>query len=219
VSSVGPIAYIPVPYVNGQSTSTSGIEFGTNYKFNLGENGKLAAGMMWTHIINYKMTLNGVTYNLAGTHGPSVIGGDTANPKDRGQFTLGWEKGPWNLTATVNYVSGYDVTDASAGAPDCVSGITSITAIWANVDPPSNFCRVKSFTYTNLTGQYKVNKGLTIRAGITNLFDQQPPVDMATYGGTGRNDNSAGSSAPYNAAMHLPGAIGRAFSIGLDYRF
>jgi iron complex outermembrane receptor protein len=219
LSSVGPIAYIPVPYVNGQATKTSGVELDTKYKFNLGEYGSLTAGFMWTHVLSYKMTLNGVTYELAGTHGPSVIGGDTANPKNRAQFSLRYERGPLSINTTTNYVGSYNVTDPSAGAPDCVTGITSITALWASVDPPSQFCRVKAFSYTNVTAAYKVNSALTVRLGVTNLFDQHPPIDMATYGGTGRNDNSVGSSAPYNPAMHLQGAIGRAFSVGVDYRF
>ncbi|HVZ46030.1 MAG TPA: TonB-dependent receptor [Ramlibacter sp.] len=219
LSSVGPIQFIPVPYLNGQSTTTSGIELDTRYKFNLHEYGALTAGLTWTHIFNFNQTLNGATFSLAGTHGPSGVGGDTASPRNRAQLILTYERGPLSVTSTTNYVGSYDVTDPSAGYGDCISGITGITALWASVNPPSNFCRVKAFTYMDLTARYKVNDKLSIRAGITNVFDAKPPVDMATYGGTGRNDNSVGSSAPYNAALHLPGAIGRGLSVGLDYRF
>ena len=57
-----------------------------------------------------------------------------------------------------------------------------------------------SFTYTKVTAAYKFGNGLTPRAGITNLFDKAPPVDMGTYGGTG--------TTPYNPSLHQIGGSG-----------
>ena len=221
LSSVGTIAYATVPYINGQSTTTSGVEFETSYKFKLEDKSSFKVGFQWTRVLNYDMTVGGVTFNLAGTHGPSIIGGDTGNPKDRAQLTLAYENGPFTISTTTNYIGSYDVTDPSlAGAEDCVGGITSNTAEFVNgATPPSRYCTIPSFIYTNLNTSYKVSKGLTLRGSITNLFDVQPPIDLNTYGGTGSNSNSSGTGIPYNPSLHQTGAVGRFISVGFDYKF
>ncbi len=175
---------------------------------------------MFTRGLNYDMSVDGITYNLAGTHGPSIIGGDTGNPKDRAQLTLAYEKGPFSISTTTNYIGSFDVTDPSVGANDCVSGITSNTSEFANgATPPSKYCTINSFVYTNLNASYKVTKGLTLRGSITNLFDVQPPIDLNTYGGTGSNSSSNGTGIPYNPSLHQTGAVGRFISVGMDYKF
>jgi iron complex outermembrane recepter protein len=219
-SAVGPIQFVNTPYVNGQTTTTSGLEAETRYKFNAAQYGGFTVGLQVTHMLKYDQTINGVTFKLAGTHGPSIIGGDTANPKDRAQLTLAWDYGPWNVTSTTNYIGRYDVTDPSVGANDCAAGITSNTAEFANgATPPSQYCTVGAFVTSNLSVQYKWGKSLTLRGTVLNLFDKKPPVDLNTYGGTGSNASSVGSGAPYNPSLHQAGAVGRFFSAGVDYMF
>ena len=43
------------------------------------------------------------------------------------------------------------------------------------------------------------------------LFNAQPPLDLATYGG--------GGGAAYDPAMHRAGAVGRFYLLGATYRF
>jgi iron complex outermembrane receptor protein len=226
-SSVGPIQYSTSKFVNGQKTVTSGLEFETKYRFKLVDASQLTVGFQLTHMLKYDLTLNGTTYHLAGTHGPAITSGDTGNPKDRAQFRLSWDKGPFTITSTTNYISGYDVTDPSSNVNTCDDALNATNGSGAGYNSqfltlasaPSQYCRVQSFTYTNVTGQYRVNNALTLRAGITNLFDRQPPLDLATYGGTGSNASSNGSGAPYNPSLHQIGALGRAFTLGMDYKF
>lgn len=45
---------------------------------------------------------SGVAYQLVGTHGPAVMGGNTGNPRDRAQATLTYEQGALRVAATVN---------------------------------------------------------------------------------------------------------------------
>ena len=220
VSPVGLIQYVNTPYVNGQSTETSGLELDTRYKFDLKQYGSLTAGLMFTHMLKYDLTLDGVTYKLAGTHGPSIIGGDTGNPRDRAALTFKWERGPLTVSTVTNYVSSYDVTDSSSGYPDCVSGLQGYNSQFGNVAvPPTQYCKVPSFTYTNLNVRYQLDKKWTVYGSIVNLFDQQPPLDLQTYGGAGSNGNSIGTGTPYNPSLHQVGAIGRFFSIGANYKF
>ena len=202
----------------GMATSTAGAEFETRYKFSLPNAGKVALGLQLTHMFDYDMTLNGLTYDLAGTHGPAIVSGDTGNPKNRAQLTLSYETGALTISATTNYISGYDVTDPSNGWPDCDSSLQAYNSRWSG-SAPVQYCKVASFTYTNLALQYKLNKAWTLSGSITNLFDKAPPIDAQTYGGTGANSSSNGTGAPYNPSLHQIGAVGRYFNVGANYKF
>lgn len=215
------IQYATTGYVNGNSTTTSGVEFETKYKFDLKAAGTLTAGVQFSRMLDYTMTIGGIASQLAGTHGPNAVGGNTGNPKDRAQISFAYETGPWLFNTTTNYVSGYDLTDPSANVTTCAEGIDANTAMFAldTTLAPQKYCSVPSFVTTNLSVKYKYSKGLTLRGAVQNLFGAEPPVDLGTYGGTGANGSSAGTGVPYNPSLHQAGAIGRFVSIGLDYKF
>ena len=213
------IQYATVPYVNGQTTTTSGMELETRYKIPTPTFGAFTVGLQYAHMFNYDQTLNGVKFKLAGTHGPSIIGGDTGNPRNRGQMTLAWDYGPWNVSTLTTYIGGYSVTDPSQGWNDCNAGVTNVTLDFSG-DVPGQYCKIGSFVTTNLVVQYKFGKALTLRGSVQNLFDKAPPVDVATYGATGSNASSLNANGiAYNPSMHQAGAIGRFISVGVDYMF
>jgi iron complex outermembrane receptor protein len=206
--SVGRIAYYPATPINANSTRTRGIEFDTRYKFNLGEYGRLKTELQYTHAFSYVMNIAGVAYELAGSHGPAGIGADTANPKDRAQLDVTWEKGKWEVASSLHWISSFDLTDPTSGQLTCADGGT-MNGVFPTGNTPEQFCRVKSFLETDLTVNYKLDKQWTLHASVTNLFNQQPPVDVSTYG----------SGRPYNLSLHSAGAIGRFVNVGLAYRF
>jgi iron complex outermembrane receptor protein len=206
--SIGRIAYFPATPINANSTRTRGIEFGTRYRFNLGDYGRLKTELQYTHAFSYLMTIDGVAYQLAGSHGPAGIGADTANPKDRAQFDLTWEKGKWEVAGGLHWVSGYDLTDPTSGQYTCAEGGT-MNGVFPTGNTPAYFCRVHSFLETDMTVNYKLDKQWTFHASVTNLFNKQPPVDVSTYG----------SGRPYNLSIHSAGAIGRFVNMGVAYKF
>jgi iron complex outermembrane receptor protein len=205
----GPIVYIPVQYINANSTKTSGLELDTSYRFSLGEQGTLKAALDWSHIMSYVLTVGGSPYQLAGTHGPLVVGGDTGNPKDKVQASVTWEKGPFQLSGMVNWLSGFDLTDPSYGVNDCDGG-ASVGGYFPSGGVPSQFCKVKSFATVNASMRWKLDNHWTVHGSVVNVFNAQPPVDLATYGG---------GQLPYNPSMHLAGAIGRVINVGASYQF
>jgi iron complex outermembrane receptor protein len=154
------------------------------------------------------MMIGGVEYELAGGHGPAGIGADTANPKDRAQFELGWEHGPLETTATLHWTKGYDLTDPTSGQTTCAEG-AAMNGVFPSGNVPQNFCRVGSFLETDLSVNYKLGKAWTLHASVTNLFNRQPPADVSTYG----------SGYPYNLSLHSAGAVGRFVNVGAVYRF
>jgi iron complex outermembrane receptor protein len=211
--AVGTIAYATSPYVNSGDTSTSGVELNVNYRWNLGDAGKFKADLTFNHMIGYEIESAGTKYQLAGTHGPSVVSGDTGNPKNRAQLVLNYDKGPLGVTTTFNWIGSYSNLDPSVDVTDCAHvADVSGRAYFFGGDTPAAYCRTASFVSTDLNVTYKVNKNLTLKGSILNLFDRQPPIDVATYG------NSSSLTA-YNATLHQSGAVGRFFSIGANYNF
>jgi iron complex outermembrane receptor protein len=214
--SVGTIAYGPTPYINIGGVKTHGVELDLRYLKRLGDFGNVRASLNFNHMMGYVVDNGSETFQLAGTHGPSAVGGNTGNPKNRANLTLGWERGPVTVTTTTNWVDSYSALDPSIGATNCAHAAAEVgSRFYFDTDAgmPAAFCTIKSFASTNLTVMYKVSPNLTLKGTILNLFDRQPPIDAATYGSAGNN------LSQYNSAMHQAGAIGRFFSIGANYTF
>jgi len=215
VPSVGPILYGLSPYINAGGTETHGIEADVRYRWRLAnDGGTISAALSAAHTFGYENIIGNERIQLAGTQGPSSVGGATGNPKDRAQFTLGYNRGPLDVTATVNYTSGFSTIDPALGETDCATTGEHVggRAYFSGLVQPAWYCTVPSFTTTNLNLQYKLTPNLTLRAAVLNLFDRQAPIDVATYG-------NAGAGTSYNASLHQPGAVGRFYSLGLTYAF
>ncbi|MEO8738368.1 MAG: TonB-dependent receptor [Casimicrobiaceae bacterium] len=223
LSPAGIIAYIASPFINAQQVTTDGFDLSSAYTWKLPDNSNLLTSFTWNHILTYDLTSGGVKSKLAGTHGPTAVGGDTGTPKDRAQATFQWAKGPFTGTATVNYVGRFNVTDPSAGVISCNDGLNaSQAARWSNTggEGAPAYCNVASFTYVNLNLQYALNKQWTLQASAQNLFNAKPPYDFETYGASaGNNANAANTGLPYNPSYHMTGAVGTFLSVGFIYNF
>jgi outer membrane receptor protein involved in Fe transport len=77
---------------------------------------------------------------------------------------------------------------------------------------------VDGFWYWNLNLSYQFNKQTQLRLAVTNLFNQQAPVDIGTYSGTGDNRTSS-RGAPYNPSLHWAGVVGASWLLGITYNF
>jgi iron complex outermembrane receptor protein len=211
LTPVGTILYQPYPYVNATSTETEGLDVDFTGKRSIGAAGELSIDFNYTRVLLYDLDAYGLTYELAGTHGPSQISGDTGTPRDRARMSLSWALGPVSLTTTINYVGAFSVTDTSVGQDNCDEAVNSAAPadFFYGTPIPRLFCTVKSFTDVDLYGQYRLNGHVTLHASILNLFDTPPPVDIVTYG----------SSASYDPAFHQAGAVGRFFTAGVTATF
>ncbi len=214
---VGAVAYYPVEYINDSKTQTSGVDLDARAKFDLWRDwGRLTFDLTETHIFHYVQQFNDSgAYELAGTHGPSEVSGDTGNPRDRAQLIVTYDRGPLTVTGTTNWTSGYSVADPSQGQATCEDALDGGYELYfRDGNAPSKYCRVKSFTEFDLYANYKITKNFSVHASILNLFNQSAPLDYATYGG-GTN----GSEVPYEPSFAQYGAIGRFYTIGAQYRF
>jgi iron complex outermembrane recepter protein len=218
-AGIGPVAYQAFPYFNATQTHVNGLDMDLLSHFDIGNAGRLTAQLNTSYMFHYIFGLQGSSFDLAGTHGPSIISGDTGNPKERATASLAWDVGSWNVTASLNYVGRFNLTDPTAGDDNCEEAIASggleaFNGRWPNGVPQSilnSYCEVKSFTDVDLYVRYDFSKNLSVHGSILNVFGQPPPIDLTTYGASG-ND-------PYNPAMAQAGAVGRFFNIGATYTF
>jgi iron complex outermembrane receptor protein len=211
---VGLIVYQAFPYLNDTQTQVNGLDLDLGSHFDIGTAGRLSASLNYSHMFHYYLSSPlGVTTDLAGTHGPIGVSGDTGNPKDRAVLTLGWQRGPWNVTGTVNYTGAFNLTDPSIGLNTCAESIVE-SSKWSPLTGytgPASFCEVDRFVDVNLYTEYSFSKHLTVHGTVLNLFNKPPPLDMQTYGG--------GGGASFDGAFHDAGAVGRFYSIGATYTF
>jgi iron complex outermembrane recepter protein len=212
---VGTILFASFPYENASATETSGYDVDLTYHWGGGAFGRFTGEATWTHELTYKLILNGNTYDLAGTHGPASVSGDTGNPRDRINVRLSWNKGPVTVTPSINYISHFSIIDPSAGpaATTCDEALAYNGNFPPGVTPANQqFCTVKYFLETNLYASYQVTSQLEVHAAVTNLFNKAPPVDIMTYG-------SGSLFYPYDAALEQDGAVGRFMTLGINYDF
>ena len=214
---VGPIAYQAFPYINATQTHVNGLDLDWLSRFDLGP-GRVSFQLNSSYMFHYDFGISGATYDLAGTHGPSIISGDTGNPKIRGVGSVSWDQGPFDFTVSVNYVGRFNLIDPTNGEPDCATAMVAggvYGGRWPNgngsIAPAilNKYCEVSSFTSIDLYTQYALNKNLSFHASALNVLGTDPPVDMTTYGSP--------ANLPYNPAMHGAGAIGRYFNVGATY--
>jgi iron complex outermembrane recepter protein len=219
LTPVGTPQYLNFPYLNAGTTKTSGIDLDLRSRLDLGVLGKLTGELNYTYILQYDEVAGGQLFDLVGTHGPSGVSGDTGNPRQRAVASLTWEQGPVTGTVTVNYIGAFSLLDPTSGFNTCLFAIQASGDAYGGAIPfsaatlPSGFsqlCHVDHFTDVNLYGKYAISDHFSVHASIRNAFNQQPPVDLQTYGG--------GALLRYTT-LDQDGAVGRFFLIGATYTF
>ena len=214
-TSVPLLTYISFPYVNASQTHTNGIDVDMHGQFDAGVIGNFNATFSYTRILSYILSAGANEFQLAGTHGPSGVSGDTGNPKNRGTLVVGWDKGPVAANVNFNYVGGFSITDPSSGQATCQAAINAQfdangTKFVPNTPFPSSYCNVGSFLDVDLNGSYQLSEHLQLRLTVLNLFDKPAPFDAVTYGGGGGGNYST---------LDQAGAVGRFYQVGATYKF
>lgn len=207
------------PYVNAGTTKTSGFDLDLRSRFDWGGAGHFSAELNLTYMSQYEVTYLGETFDLAGTHGPSGVSGDTGNPKERAVATFTWDKGPFTATATANYTGAFSIIDPSEGWTTCLVAIQTSGDGYGAVIPPSvttldpswsRYCSVHHFTSVNLYAAWTFSDHFQVHGAVTNAFNSQPPVDLETYGG---------GALYHYTTLEQDGAVGRLFLVGAIYKW
>ncbi|HLZ97462.1 MAG TPA: TonB-dependent receptor [Steroidobacteraceae bacterium] len=198
--AMGDVLLVSSPFENNSRSRLRGIDFSAGERVPLGRVGTLSAKLSWAYLASYQKTFTGGTsYEYAGTHGPEAVSGDTGTPKNKANLSVTWDRGAAALSAYVNFVDSFLNMD-HVGAP-CDSHLVDGSAA-----PPG--CRIASFTTVDLRGSYRPTNKAALYISVINLFDRIAPLDPSGY-----------INLNFDPSMHLDGAIGRTFSVGLKYDF
>jgi outer membrane receptor protein involved in Fe transport len=178
----GPSDLVAGGYVvgNGQNIAAggeSGIDFQADYRLDLDDlgahgMGSLSMNFIGALLLSDSTKLPGVTpYDCTGLYGSKC---QTVNPDWRHTFRLTWNT-PWNILASLQwrYISGVAL-DTNTSNPTITNHLQDQ---FDGTLPAEN--------YLDLSGAWRLNTVLTLRAGINNIFDQDPPLVNNKITGTG----------------------------------
>ncbi len=164
--------------VNIGSGTTSGVDVQVNYNLpiemiGLEEYGRVSVALNGAYLIEATtVPLPGdPEYDCAGLYGPQC---QTVNPKWRHQLRVNWTT-PWDMTfsAAWRYI-GEVKLERDTNEP----------TIGQNGNDPFNHL-LPARSYLDLSGVWNVNDTFTVRAGINNILDQDPPLVNSRIAGTG----------------------------------
>jgi iron complex outermembrane receptor protein len=188
----GDRASVTALYANLGTLVTNGMDLAMNYGQNVGP-GKLGVGTAMTYLNKYQYQENaGAPYiNAKGTL-------DTVNG------TAG-SGGLFNFRANSHVQYTFQALTVGLGW----EFLSSIKDQSASMDPSTKVLPVPSYNLFNLYSSYAFDK-VTVRFGVDNLFNKQPPV-------VGNNPGVNDSSNVTNPGLYDP--IGVQFYVGFNAKF
>ena len=191
-----PLAYVINTNLNLGDTQTNGFDFQVNWNPATTPYGRFALGWRGTYVINYEFQKqpSGPWINPVGNFNPQFTDDfNSGGPvfRYRQIFTLNWDMSAYSAGVMYRLASSYRDANSAAGVP-----------------APYNDNTVGHYGIWDLTAAYKGIKGLTLRAGILNVLDEDPPYT-----------NQAGrfQARAYDDRFHNP--LGRTWTLGASYEF
>lgn len=190
-------------YVNENELRTSGFDLELRYSQDF-------SGFNWTSDFNGTKILTwcetlvngGPCISMVGTQGPFNLSSGAGTPKFRWNWANTFTMGPASVTATVYWVSRYNMTIPDLAPPGVCASVG-----YLGTQVPAD-CGVPAFYYIDLTGIYHINDNWSLTAGILNATNKSPPFDPIDYAGN-----------YYSPTYAQQGAVGRFYQVGLQIKF
>jgi iron complex outermembrane receptor protein len=193
------IAFVSTNLVNSDTIKSEGIDFSATYSHRFSDAVKFSSSVEASYIINLSTTFaDGRTESYEGTLGNFVLTAGSGTPEWRGSWQNTLQVDPFTISATANYVSGYNLSAEDQGG---VSGDCGLS----NGFTP---CDVGRYITVDAVGSVRVNDNFTFYINVINLLNTLPSVDPVTYGALNYNPVQAGN-----------GILGRQFRAGVKVNF
>ncbi|MDE1145334.1 MAG: TonB-dependent receptor [Azospirillaceae bacterium] len=199
--------YIVDTEMNTGYLDEQGVDFGINYMLdledlNIQDKGSVSFQFNGTWLANYliQQQPGEQAYNCKGLFGVTC---GQPTPMWRHTFRVTWET-PWNFNLSGNwrYISGVKLDQNTAN---------SILA--GDYDKADG--RINSYSYFDLAMTANVYDHYTVRFGVNNLFDKDPPIlDSNIYGVSGTSNYGNGNTFP-----GIYDTLGRTFFLGVTADF
>ena len=157
---------------NVAKVEVSGIDFQGDYRLALDDVGAAGMGSVSFHFVGtYQLSnktqnlASSPTYDCSGLFGPTC---DTLDPTWRHEFRVTWNS-PWNVLLSLQWrYIGSASFDSNSTQPG-LNGTFEPTFDHVNATLPA-------VNYLDLSTAWRVNTTVTLRAGVNNILDQDPPL-------------------------------------------
>lgn len=191
-----PNVYVVSTSLNTGSLATSGIDVALTTRFDLHKAGRIDLSFSGTWTKDYKVqTLPGLaSYDCAGYFGTTC---GQPVPEWRHRLRAAWTSvNGFQLSGTWRYIQGTK-NDKANPSP----------FLAASYQPYDG--KLRDVSYFDLATSIEVNESFTLRAGVNNMFDKDPPLTASLGGQT--------SNGSFFAGMYDP--LGRYAFVGVTTRF
>ena len=197
------IGYFSDINANIAEALVAGTDVQMDYRVPLGEHwGSLTTTLSGSYLQKNESTpIAGFTYDCAGLYGVTC---QTVNPKWRHNLRLTWSS-PWGwlLSAQWRYIG-----SVSLDTNDSQSSLQLINRLTNGAHFDAFDARLGSRSYLDLSASWDVLPHLTVRAGVNNVLDKDPPLVNSAVSQTG----SPNSFPTYDL-------LGRVIFVGVQARF
>jgi iron complex outermembrane receptor protein len=175
--------YIIANDLNIAAVEAAGVDAQTAYRWNLGAFGRMSATFSGSYLQHEtSQPIPSVpAYDCAGLYGPTCA---TVNPRWRHIARLSWETPLHVLLSAQWRFIGSVKLDNNTGNPLLLSSAQG----YSNTPPgvyDSFDARLPNVSYLDLTAVWDVSKNLSVRAGVNNVLDKDPPLVSSLLVGTG----------------------------------
>lgn len=162
--------YVIATTLNTGYLMTSGIDFNVDYGFDIGKFGKIDANLVGTWLLHSERQPQPgfAAYECKGTFGYSC---GEPNPAWRHVARLTWTA-PNDATLSLSWRFINKVKLSDTGESSVING------------------KIPTYNYFDLSGTIAINKQLTLRAGVNNIADKDPPAISSNILTTFGNGNT-----------------------------
>lgn len=193
------VAFVQSGFINANTITSEGLDFGFNASVPLTDSIRLTSSLEASYILRLETEFpDGTVERYDGTLGNFNLTAGSGTPKWHGSWLNTVDFGAAQLSGTVNFFGGYDLSamDQGTGYKDC------------GLNDGSLPCKVKDYITFDLNAQVKVSDRFTVYGTVLNLFDNLPPIDTITYG-----------AHAYNPVQGGQGILGRYFNVGVKVNY
>jgi len=203
------VLIINQPFVNSAQQATSGLDISATANFRFAPGVRFTSRVEVTDVFKYDLTpgAGAAVQHFVGTMGPYELSSGAGTPKWRGNWQNSLDVGKFSITGTAYYVGRIKQVAADEVAPDANNHIDLSCAqnLYGTGD---NFCYAKAFVDVDLHAEFRLTDNITFYGNVSNVFNANAPIVPESYSGVN-----------YLPTWHIDGVIGRAYRVGVNFRF
>jgi iron complex outermembrane recepter protein len=173
----GPAGYITDTDYNLGEQQAEGFDLNTDYRLDMGFLGKLDLNLVTNYNLHFRTqpVPGGGTYDCAGYYGPACGEDGGPAPHIKSVFRISYNTPLPGLDAWIKWRFVGPVKTQNLSQNPLLAG-TVLTAQGMGTQIPG-------YNYLDLGVQYQVNKTISVRFGVNNLLDKDPPNVPEAYEG------------------------------------